>query len=131
ILHLALHGKFKLSYYLLLPFGFLLLWSGWNLLEYGGVHIKERPKNDITLSWIQEQGLAMISCLGSILPIGPYLIFSYFKQKSAIIVVTCTAILLIIFPIITYHEFIHLETANTILYGLFYLDGSIILFFIL
>lgn len=97
LLVIVARRDFKNLVVVLIPVLVLSLWSGWNFLEYGSVHIFDRPANDIHIYkfW------AFVACLGSIsvysfsyasslipkkmLMIGFYLLFLIFVICSVLV----------------------------------------------
>jgi hypothetical protein len=74
---ILLKKKYKKSVFALIPVIFLLLWSFWNHLEYGSVHMINRPKEDYdSLRWLSLGGT-----LGSMTFFTPILLYHYFPFR--------------------------------------------------
>ena len=58
----------------LVPLILLALWSGWNLWEYGGVHVLDRQGGDPRLRGIFVRTLALLTCIGAMAPFTPALL---------------------------------------------------------
>lgn len=58
----------------LVPLMFMALWSGWNLQEYGGVHLLDREGGDSSIRGIFVRTLALFTCIGAIAPFTPALL---------------------------------------------------------
>lgn len=55
----------------LVPLLALVLWSGWNLQEYGGVHIMDREGNHSGSFGIVKRVFGMLLCIGALTPFIP------------------------------------------------------------
>lgn len=127
LIGVCLKKEYRSIKYLLIPLGFLVLWTLWNKLEYGGIHIKDRPKNDIGLKMIWEQFVALLSCIGSVLPV-PFLLWSGVKKSRAFIWLSVTSIVLFsVFAILVYTGHFDIGVSNSILRNLFIVIGALML----
>lgn len=55
----------------LLPPILIAVWSGWNLHEYGGVHLLDRQGGDPSIVGIFVRALALLTCVGAVAPFTP------------------------------------------------------------
>lgn len=121
---LLLRKDFKKLHYLLIPLLMMALWIVWNKLEYNGVHIKDRPKNDFSLKDAFERFKAFLACLGSVLPIAWLLWTGLFKKK---IISALSIISLITFSVFAYSVYsgkIEESKSTELLNVLFLIIGS-------
>lgn len=127
LIGVQLKKEYKSIKYLLIPIGFLLLWTAWNKLEYGGIHIKDRPKNDISLKLFREQFIALLSCIGSVLPV-PFLLWSGVKKSRLFTLISMVSIILFsVFAVLVYTGQIEIAFSNLILRYLFIVIGALML----
>lgn len=71
----------KEIFVLIIPILTLLLWSGWNYYEYGGVHLAGREINPMTLTKIETMFKSMAITLGGMFAFAWILIFAITKIK--------------------------------------------------
>lgn len=62
LLVIIIRRDFKYIGTLLIPLGFLVLWSFWNLSEYGSIHFLDRPKGEIHINRLW----SFMACTGSV-----------------------------------------------------------------
>ncbi len=124
IIGLVIRKEFILIPIVFIPVFMLLLWTAWNKLEYGGVHIQDRPKNEISLKLVYEQLIALLSCIGSVLPI-PFLFWNGIKPSRIWVYLSLLFMIAFgTFSILVYFEKIQIHPANTILNGIFIVIGA-------
>ncbi len=86
LLDVALRRNWRQLPYVAIPVVALILWSGFNWLDYGGIHILERPLSDPGTKWplaaIQERSTAWLLCLGAILPFPAALVVAAGRQAG-------------------------------------------------
>ncbi len=58
----------------LVPVVLITAWSGWNLHEYGGVHLLDRQGGDPSIVGIFVRTLALLTCIGAVSPFTPALL---------------------------------------------------------
>ncbi|HEY1046411.1 MAG TPA: glycosyltransferase family 39 protein [Bacteroidia bacterium] len=121
---LLLRKDFKKLHYLLIPLLMMALWIVWNKLEYNGVHIKDRPKNDFSLKDAFERFKAFLACLGSVLPIAWLLWTGLLKKKFISIFSIATLILFSVFAYSVYIGKIEESKSTELLNILFLIIGS-------
>lgn len=68
---LALHREWRWLPLALVPLLFLAGWSGWNLQEFGAVHLLERQGGDPSLTGIYVRALGLLTTLGAVSPFTP------------------------------------------------------------
>src|SRR5689334_4481928 len=78
LLYLIIKRHFRLIWTLSIPAMMLILWSGWNYLDYGSVHMLGR--RPIPFSWneLAQMSVSWLICLGAILPYS----LIYFRRNS-------------------------------------------------
>ncbi|HEY4788108.1 MAG TPA: glycosyltransferase family 39 protein, partial [Bacteroidales bacterium] len=74
---ILIRREYKNLIVLLIPVGLLCLWSIWNYIEYGAIHILNRQRGEIQFN----QFLAFMGCLGSISVISISFVFGLFSSK--------------------------------------------------
>lgn len=73
LLSLIVERRWRQAWIPLIPIAVLGIWSAFNLFDYGGVHILDRPINDSTESFfthIEGMSNAALATLGGLLPLG-------------------------------------------------------------
>lgn len=126
LIGLIIRKEFRQIPILLIPVVFLLLWTAWNKLEYGGVHIQDRPKNDISFKLAYEQFIALLSCIGSVLPI-PLLFWNGIKPSRWWMYVSLLSMSLFgAFAGLVYLDKIQITPANFALNLVFIAIGSLL-----
>ncbi len=68
IVYLTIGKQFKLLWTVGIPIAILILWSYFNYLDYGAIHILNRPVQKFSFTRIVEIFQAFLLCLGAILP---------------------------------------------------------------
>lgn len=115
ILTIIIRKEYKNLVYILTPISILALWSGWNYIEYGHLHLLDRPRNAINLIKIPE----FLCCLGAILFVTP------FRGKKTAAIYYPMIVLLILTGFIIYQlESIYL---SIFLQTFFLLNGILLL----
>lgn len=126
VIILIIRKEFKSLAYCGIPVLALLLWTLWNKWEYGGVHILDRPRNDISIKLFSEQFVALFSCIGAVLPI-PILIWSgLLKSKNSIFLVVISCMVFSALAMLAWGERLDMSLANFMLNMMFIMAGSFI-----
>lgn len=78
LLYLIIKRHFRLIWTVSIPAMMLILWSCWNYLDYGSVHMLER--RPVPFSWndVAQMSVSWLICLGAILPYS----LIYFRPNS-------------------------------------------------
>lgn len=71
LVYIIIKRKLNLIWTISIPIGMLLLYSYFNYLDYGSIHILERPSQPFSLNDLRDMGLAWLVGLGSILAYSP------------------------------------------------------------
>ena len=116
---------------LFLPIGTLALWSWFNVVEFGQIHLFNRPQNTLSIYSIVKQALIFVACMGSILPLSFVLMNGHKQSKQTRWLAIITPILLVTFAIIVYFNAFDEWHVNRLLNWLFILNGGIISVFYL
>jgi hypothetical protein len=88
LLYIIIRRQFHLIWTIGIPVLMLILWSYWNYIDYGSIHIFARQSHPFSWRTIVQMGLAWLVCLGSILPYSLiyFRIFWHIKHTSNLIV---------------------------------------------
>lgn len=81
-LHILLTQKYRNLAWLLVPIGFLIAWSVFNLYDYGGVHILDRPRNVKTSLNYLINTVGWVATLGAILPFSIIVFVAEYRQRQ-------------------------------------------------
>ncbi len=65
--------QWRLLWTMSVPFGMLGLWSAFNYMDYGAIHILDRPSPSLSLDRIKDMAGSWLIALGAILPYTPYI----------------------------------------------------------
>jgi hypothetical protein len=82
LLYLVIKRQFRLVWTVSIPAMMLILWSCWNYLDYGSVHILARPSAPLSRKRLLEMAISWLICLGAILPYSLIYFRSSFQPKS-------------------------------------------------
>ncbi|GAB4027601.1 hypothetical protein GCM10028773_59380 [Spirosoma koreense] len=124
--------QFRLLYIVLVPIGVLGLWSVWNYVEFGGIHIVNRPRNPMTMERFTQNVVDFITCLGAISPFTFAFGAGYFSRfKISNFIVPTIAFLFVGLTIATDKNRIFILTSNDILSTAFLLNGLLLIVFVL
>jgi 4-amino-4-deoxy-L-arabinose transferase-like glycosyltransferase len=122
--------QFKKLLYLLIPFGFLILWSLWNYWEYGGVHILGRSARPFygrsELFWAFVTGLGSISVFGVLV----FNKFTGYKLNKKFVYLTSAFSLLLVVAFYFLSDQYD-DQIRWFLEGLFFVNGLFILWYVL
>lgn len=122
--------QFKNLFYLLIPFGFLVLWSLWNYWEYGGVHLLGRSARPFygrpELFWAFVTGLGSISAFGVLV----FNKFTGYKLNKRFVYLTSAVSLLLVVAFYFLSDQYD-DQIRWFLEGLFFVNGLFILWYVL
>jgi hypothetical protein len=121
ILAIGLTKKIKNLLILAIPIATLCLWSLWNHLEYGGIHLIGRPRKAFNL----EDVWAFLGTLGSISFFSILIIQGFFSRKISNILLVIEIISFIGLIIIFQIDIINEEFINKHIHTLFMIIGGI------
>ncbi|MDP2174360.1 MAG: glycosyltransferase family 39 protein [Bacteroidota bacterium] len=105
---------------ILIPIGFLVLWSLFNWFEYQSIHFFDRPKNEFSLIRIFGLSFIFICCLGSLFP---FLLTFVDKGLKIKFYAWIFIISIISIGFLTYFNLINQIQSDYTLYGLFAVNG--------
>jgi hypothetical protein len=113
----------------LLPLAFIALWSGWNLYEYGGVHLLEREAGDPSLRGLFVRTLAIFTCIGAISPFTPAMLRPLPVQLGKHLLLAWGLLLsmAIVFTALVYFGVISEPVSDQVLRVTFTLNGVLIM----
>lgn len=121
LLFLLFQKRFKGLLIMSLPIWVLVLWSAWNQMEYGGVHLLDRPTRefDSMVIW------SFLSALGAMSPFLITLLAGEWglSRKHLIVYVS----LLLVTPVLYFSGFIEKTTSDMMLDILFLIHGILLL----
>jgi len=110
---------------ILIPIGALFLWSIWNYLEYGSIHLLDRPKKSFHFRNI----IAFVSLLGAISTYTYALIRAAFPSKKIKLMTNLFVLLLLSSFILFYFGNFDEKLFSYYLNTVFSINGFILLFF--
>ncbi len=96
LVYLIIRRQFHLIWTVGIPLLILVLWSCFNYLDYGSIHIFGRPSQPFSLIGVIGMGLAFLVCLGSILPYSPIFFQNLCHTKKKLNLVVRTALIMIL-----------------------------------
>jgi hypothetical protein len=105
---------------ILIPIGFLILWSFFNWQEYQSIHFFDRPKNEFSLIRIFGLSFIFICCLGSLFP---FLLTFVDKGLKVKLYARIFIFSIISIGFLTYFNLINQIQSDYLLYGLFAING--------
>lgn len=121
---IMIHKDFKKLWVLAIPMGLLIGWSYLNYLEYGSIHMLDRPKSLPRLG----HGLAFISCIGAIATFLPIFLFGSYPKKIISNMIYVITAMLILSVVIYYFSAIN-EAIYEMAYNIvFFINGGLVLF---
>jgi hypothetical protein len=123
------HYKYLFS--LLIPIGILGLWSIFNKIEYGGIHLMDRPKNELTLVKVFDQLKVFAGCIGAVAPFSLALLYGAIRKKPLIYLNYFIPVCFIIFAFLVYQGVIPELNSTRWLNPLFMVNGAIIIILLL
>jgi hypothetical protein len=85
VLHILLNQRYKDVAWMLVPIGFLFAWSIFNIYDYGGIHIFDRPRRIKTSLNYLISAIGWVATLGAILPFSIIAFISEFRQHQSIV----------------------------------------------
>ncbi|QMU27916.1 ArnT family glycosyltransferase [Adhaeribacter radiodurans] len=130
--HPIITKKFKYLATILLPLGVLALWSGFNISEFGSIHLN-RPTSSLTLLGVALNLMAFIVCLGAITPFSLLFVagFTNKYRKNFGFLAFITIPLFIALVVLTYFDFIPEREAKRILWMCSFANGFTLLYLLL
>ena len=96
LVSVVIKRKFNLIWTIGIPIGMLILWSCFNYLDYGSIHILGRPSPPFSLKSLLDMGLAWLVGLGSILPYSPFFFGNLWHTKKKLHLFIQIALILIL-----------------------------------
>lgn len=82
LIAIILKRRFTLLWTLLIPLGMLMAWSLFNYLDYGSIHILDRPTQPFSARLILGMGAAWLVGLGSIFAYSPLFFGNLWRPKQ-------------------------------------------------
>lgn len=86
VLQALLTKKYKSAGWVLVPVATLLLWSAFNVYDYGGIHILDRPRVSKTSLTYSTFAIAWVIAIGAMLPFAILGFYAKFKESPGILV---------------------------------------------
>jgi hypothetical protein len=126
-LQVLLSRKYKSAAWILIPIATIALWSAFNVYDYGGIHILDRPRSSKTLLTYAAYAMAWIMAIGAMLPFAILGFYAKLKESpgvfaKAIFGVFCVATLLS--PAVILLGFVaNVAAINLLLFSSFLLSG--------
>jgi hypothetical protein len=127
VLQALLAKKYKSAGWVLVPVATLVLWSAFNVYDYGGIHILDRPRSSKTSLAYAGLAMAWIMAIGAMLPFAILGFYARLKESrgvftKAIFGVFCAATLLS--PAVIFLGFtVNTAGINLLLFPSFLLSG--------
>ncbi|MEH2464364.1 glycosyltransferase family 39 protein [Nostoc sp.] len=125
--YLIIRRRFHLIWTVSIPVLMLIIWSCFNYLDYGSIHIFDRPSKDFSLRRVIEMALSFLLCLGGILPYSPIYLRNLWHKKKLNLLIKITLVIILIFSAIiiagVYMRRIGEPIINNYLVFLFYGNG--------
>lgn len=81
-LHILLTQRYRNLVWMLVPIGLLFAWSAFNLYDYGGIHILDRPRSVKNSLNYLINAIGWTATLGAILPFSIIIFVSEFRQSQ-------------------------------------------------
>ena len=136
IIHILIRKKYQCLYTVLVPFAALLGWSYFNFLEYGSVHILDRPIESSSLYHYLRMSFSWIITLGAISPFSiffiPDSVWSLKERLTCRWRITFACSLLVIIVVFFCQFFFGLDVIfrvlNGIIFVLFIINGLFLVF---
>lgn len=94
--YLIIRKQFHLLWTVAIPVIMLILWSYFNYLDYGSIHIFGRSSRPFSLKLILEMGLSFLVCLGAVLPYSPIYLRNFWHTKKVMKLLVPLSIILIL-----------------------------------
>lgn len=127
LLSLILSKNYKNIIVLIIPLTILLLWSLWNLFEFGSIHLFTRPKSEIQIN----QLWSFMGTLGAVSTFSVVYIYYFLpKRITRFFIILIFSLLLFSLPFV-YFGFIEEVKFNNLLNYLFIANGLVLMTFIL
>ncbi|GAB3957190.1 hypothetical protein GCM10028805_49160 [Spirosoma harenae] len=124
--------QYRYLYIVLIPAAALGLWSLWNYVEFGAVHIVNRPRNPMTFQLFINNVINFITCLGAISPFSLAFILGYFfRNKFVNLLTPLVAVLFVGLTIITANGQLFILLSNDILSNVFFGNGLLIILLVI
>ncbi len=131
-LAIFLSRHYRYFYSIFIPLGMLALWSLFNTFEYGGIHIFDRPKNELSFGKIWDQTLVFAGCLGAVAPFSVTLFHGALRRRLVLYLAVAAACAFVIFAVMVYKGVIPENESSRILRQLFVANGAaLILLFLI
>jgi hypothetical protein len=127
LLSIILSKNYKNVIVLIIPLTVLLLWSIWNLFEFGSVHLFTRPKSEFQIDklWSFMGTLGAVSTFSVI-----YIYYLLPKRITLFFIILIFSLFLFCLPLV-YFGFIEEVKFNNLLNCLFIANGLVLMTFIL
>ena len=115
--------NYKQSVVLFIPLITLIIWSLWNFLEFGSIHIISRPKSELST----EKILAFVSSLGAISIFSVVYLYNLFPYNLTRFLIVLSFVLFSVHVPIVYFDLIEEIKFNQFLNCLFFSNGLILI----
>ena len=96
LIYIVIRRKLNLIWTIFIPIGMLIFYSYFNYLDYGSIHILERPSRPFSLKHLLEMGLSWLVCLGSILAYSPLFFGNLWRARNKLHQLVQIALILIL-----------------------------------
>ena len=128
---LALKREWRWLPMALIPIALLAVWSGWNLYEYGSIHILDRQGGDPSVRGIFVRTLALLTALGAVSPFTPLFLRALVPSRARWLFTAWVGAvaLAVLFVAVAYAGLIAEPVSDQILRILFTLNGVLVVAF--
>lgn len=129
LISIVLNRAYKSLFVLLIPMLVLVLWSYWNYIEYGGVHILNRTSG---VNEFYEETINILVCLGAISPFSFLFLADLLipKFKKSVFMIYGMIALSVFIPIFYYFSDINVESVMAYTYVFFSFGVIVVLCFL-
>lgn len=127
VLQAVLAKKYKSAVWVLIPLATLVLWSAFNVYDYGGIHIVDRPRSSKTSLAYAGHAMAWVMAIGAMLPFAVLTFYAKLKESPGIFGKTifgifCAATLLAPAAIL-FNLVLNVAAINLVLFSAFLVSG--------
>jgi hypothetical protein len=127
LIAIVLQKRYKHLFALLIPLGMLALWSLFNKLEYGGIHLMERPKNELSFGKIFDQLLVFAGCIGAVAPFTIGFFYGAIRKKFVLYLYFIALSAFIVLGVMVYQGVIPEHESSLALKKLFMVNGGLLI----
>lgn len=128
LIHILVRKEFRVLYAVLIPVVILSAWSVFNYLEYGSVHLFDRPSRTLTLDRVSFMVVLWTAALGSIAPFSILVLADTFSRmmngRISRRVMAITGAVLFVVIATLYFQTRGLSSHHALLAGLFLTNGT-------